>query len=86
MIASEKRPPIMFVPENKQKVEPHVIFRLVGDGKTLWESQEMVRGENKVQPCWVTITGVKELSLVVHCPGSNGAWAWGVWLDPQVLR
>jgi hypothetical protein len=55
-------------------------FRIVGDGKTLWQSEPMQTSGVAV-PFRVNVVTVKKLELFVDCPGSyDFAWAW--WLDP----
>jgi hypothetical protein len=66
----------------KHAVTP-LTFRVVGDGKTLWESQPVKVGDRPAQSCAVDISGVKTLRLEVQCPGSNES-AQAVWMEPQV--
>ncbi len=61
-----------------------LIFRVEGDGETLWES-EPIQELHVTTPLRVEISGVQRLELVVHCPGSNHL-AHAVWLDPRLGR
>ena len=58
-------------------------FRIVGDGKLLWESKDFKLGA-KPEPFEVPVRGVKILRLEIHCPGEN-SYSHGVFVDP-VLR
>jgi hypothetical protein len=61
-----------------------LVFRIVGDGQTLRESQKLqylgdFRNFN------VSLRGVRELRLQVECPGNNGQ-AHAVWINPRLYR
>ena len=63
-----------------------VIFRVLADGKLLWESYGLHRSP-QAQPCMLDITGVDALRLeVVYRPGATGDQgdAHAVWIDPYV--
>jgi regulation of enolase protein 1 (concanavalin A-like superfamily) len=57
-------------------------FRVLGDGKLLWESNPLDT-KGRTQDCTVDVSGVKILELHVFCPGPEN-WAHAVWLDPYV--
>jgi len=58
-------------------------FRVLGDGKTLWESKPLQQF-GLYEECRVQIAGVRELRLEVHCPEKAGH-AWAVWIDPRLV-
>jgi hypothetical protein len=61
-------------------------FRVLGDGKQLWQSYGMHNPAN-AQPCLLDITGVDVLVLETrYRPGTqgDGGWAHTVWVDPFV--
>jgi hypothetical protein len=60
-----------------------LVFRVVGDGKVLWESKPLSKGERPTPSCAVDLAGVKVLRLEVQCAGDNES-AQAVWLEPQV--
>ena len=57
-------------------------FRVVGNGKVLWQSRA-VRRSGDWLPCSVNIEGVRLLELQVDCPGSK-TFAWAAWVEPLV--
>ncbi|MGD0094582.1 MAG: NPCBM/NEW2 domain-containing protein, partial [Planctomycetota bacterium] len=59
-----------------------LIFRVVGDGRMLWESKPVPRPKEP-QECSVEIAGVEKLELIVDCPGSNQS-AHAVWVEPRL--
>ena len=70
--------------ENQGDPRAPLVFSVVGDGKTLWQSKELTKkGEH--QPCIVSIKGVKELRLTIACKGQDN-WALGAWIEPQVSQ
>ena len=46
-------------------------YRIVGDGRTLWESPP-VQERGKIFPFDVNVSGVNRLELQIDCPGWNG--------------
>lgn len=61
------------------KPRTSLTFVVMGDGKQLWKSKPIDYPNS--QSFDVPITGVKELTLKVECPGSAHA-AQAIWLDP----
>ncbi|MCY3018717.1 MAG: protein kinase [Planctomycetota bacterium] len=59
-----------------------LIFRVVGDGKVLWESKPIAKFKEP-QECTVAIDGVEKLELVVDCAGDYGN-GHAVWIEPRV--
>jgi hypothetical protein len=59
-------------------------FRIVGDGKPLWQS-DALQARGAYQAFRVKVAKVKSLELFVDCPGWNGA-AHAMWLDPVLHR
>jgi hypothetical protein len=57
-----------------------IIFRVVGDGKTLWLSKPLQKSEVSIS-FRVNVTNVKKLELFVDCPGIYN-FAWALWIDP----
>lgn len=60
-----------------------VTFRVLGDGKLLWESRPLQKHGDS-EDCKVAITGVDQLRLEVQCAGKAN-FAWAFWADPRVL-
>lgn len=58
-------------------------FKVMGDGRLLWVSQPFKEGTSK-ELCEVAVGEVKEVTLVVECPGRNG-WAGAVWVEPSFV-
>jgi hypothetical protein len=57
-------------------------FRVVGDGKTLWNSKPM-QAPGIAVPFRVDVRSIKKLELFVDCPGSyDRGWAW--WIEPTL--
>jgi hypothetical protein len=72
------------VPNYDSQSGTPLTFKVVGDDKVLWES-EPLRKHGTGQQCRVSIKGVKELRVEVHCPGSFYE-AWAVWINPRVSK
>jgi hypothetical protein len=64
-----------------QEVSP-LTFRVIGDGKVLWKSNEITRA-NHFESCSVRIAGVRQLRIQVDCGGTHHG-AWATWLDAQL--
>jgi len=64
--------------------ETGLLFKVVGDGKVLWESRPL-KNKNETQDCTVPIAGVERLELQVECKGGHGG-AHSVWLEPHLLK
>lgn len=64
--------------------ESPLTFRVMGDGKTLWTSNA-IKNRGQPEKCRIKMSGVKELKLIVECPGGN-AWAFGVWVEPLLTK
>jgi len=60
-----------------------VVFRLVGDGKTLWESG-LLRGGQPAKPVSVDLHGVKKLVLSVDDGGDGMDYDHADWADAQI--
>jgi hypothetical protein len=54
------------------------LFTVVGDGKTLWKSEQVPPG--KPEKCDVDVSGVDVLELFVSGSGHP------VWLEPKVVK
>jgi NPCBM/NEW2 domain len=61
-----------------------VEFIILGDGKELWRSGEVKPGPAKSFSVPVTGVSLIELQTKVTAAGAGGAW--GVWLEPLLLR
>jgi serine/threonine protein kinase len=62
--------------------EVPIVFAVMGDGKLLWKSRP-VSTQADTQKCSVSVQGVKQLKIAVHCDGPPfGAHA--VWLEPRL--
>ena len=60
------------------------VFEVLGDGKSLWESQPINKGTPPEQ-CNIDVRGVAELELRVHAkPSHLGLHA--VWIEPRLLE
>jgi len=59
-------------------------FRIVGDGKVLWDSG-MVK-DGAVKPFSVTVSGVKELKLITGTGRDEKTSDWSTWLEPVLTR
>jgi hypothetical protein len=61
-----------------------VIFKVIGDGKTIWESKP-IKQVRKTEECSISVAGIQKLELFVDCPGVN--WqARAVWVEPQLQK
>jgi alpha-galactosidase len=60
-----------------------VVFRLIGDGKTLWES-ELMRGGTPAKTVSVDLHGVRKLTLAVDDGGDGMDSDHADWADVQV--
>jgi hypothetical protein len=59
-------------------------FRVIGDGKLLWESRPLIKsGDSHV--CNVGIEGVSLLELEVGCPEMN-SYGWAAWIEPELEK
>ena len=57
-------------------------FRVMGDGKLLWESRPMQKcGQSHV--CEIAVEKVNMIELQVSCPARN-YYSWAAWLDPSL--
>lgn len=59
-------------------------FRIVGDGKVLWDSG-MVK-DGAVKPFSVTVSGIKELKLITGTGRDEKTSDWSTWLEPVLTR
>lgn len=59
-------------------------FRIVGDGKVLWDSGIVKDGA--VKPFFVTISGIKELKLITGHGRDDKTSDWSTWLEPVLTR
>jgi hypothetical protein len=59
-------------------------FRVIGDGKLLWESRPLVKSGDS-QVCNVGIEGVSLLELEVACPEMN-SYGWAAWIEPALEK
>jgi hypothetical protein len=57
-------------------------FRVIGDGKVLWESRPLQKCGDS-QRCNVSIEDVNLLELEVSCPGLN-SYCWAAWIEPAL--
>ena len=57
-------------------------FKVFGDDQLLWQSRPLGR-EGEWQPCQVSVSRVKVLTLRVSCPGPNGE---GLWVTPLLSK
>ncbi len=60
-----------------------LIFKVVGDGNLLWQSQPIKKKDSMVA-FEVDLKGISTLQLRVECPGSNG-WAVAAWYQPALF-
>lgn len=61
-----------------------VYFRVMGDGKLLWESKPLQKlGES--EECDVSVAGVKELHLEASA-AKEPNFAWAFWMNPRVFK
>ena len=60
-----------------------VVFRLTGDGKTLWDSG-LMRGGMPAKPVAVDLHGVKKLTLTVEDGGDGMDFDHADWADAQI--
>jgi hypothetical protein len=62
-----------------------VKFKILGDGKELWQSEEIIiqKGRAKAARFAISIEGVSELVLVVDDLGYYG-WDHSVWISPEL--
>jgi hypothetical protein len=59
-----------------------LVFKLVGDGRTIWRSRPLAR-KGDHQPCSVSVKGIDELSLRVECKVPEN-WCLTAWVEPQL--
>lgn len=59
-------------------------FKILGDGKTLWSSEEAAQMSYR-QDFRISVHQVQKLELRIHCKESQ-AGAWGWWLEPRLMR
>ena len=59
-------------------------FEAKGEGKTLWRSKGLASRDDS-QWFSVNTSGVEQLELIVHCPGTNHN-AHAVWFEPFLVR
>jgi hypothetical protein len=64
--------------------ETPVTFRILGDGRPLWNSPPLHRTGGPV-PFRVHLIAIHQLDLLVDCPGS-AARAGAYWVDPILVR
>lgn len=61
-----------------------LVFMIVGDGREIWRSQAL-KNTGTIESFRVSVKGVKEIQLLVECPGTN-EWAFAVWIEPKLTR
>ena len=66
---------------NPQAWSP-ITFQINGDGSKLWTSKP-IQTHKQPQQFEVDVRGIKQLALIVHCPGHNHA-ANAVWIEPRL--
>ncbi|MDB2577114.1 NPCBM/NEW2 domain-containing protein [Planctomycetota bacterium] len=62
-----------------------VRFRVIGDGKTLWESEVLRTGVAAARPPVISLKGVKDLTLEVD-PAGDFVLDRADWIRPMLLR
>jgi hypothetical protein len=62
-----------------------VVFVIKGDGRELWRSKTVKKEDGGVT-FEVSVTGTRELELVVENAGDDERSDWGLWLDPELIR
>jgi hypothetical protein len=58
-------------------------FRIVGDGRLLWQSSALKGGREESFD--IPVGGISVLELLVDCPG-HAWWANAVWIDPVLSK
>lgn len=58
-------------------------FRVVGDGKVLWESKPLQKHGDALE-CDISVEGVDQLRLECHCAGM-ASFAWAFWGNPRLI-
>jgi alpha-galactosidase len=61
-----------------------VVFKVVGDGKTLWESP-ILRGGDPARDVSVDLTGVNQLTLIVGDAGDDINYDHADWADAKIV-
>ncbi|MEW5736176.1 MAG: NPCBM/NEW2 domain-containing protein [Thermodesulfobacteriota bacterium] len=61
-----------------------VVFRVLGDGRELFNSGRMTWEATKQVS--VSVAGVQTLTLIVEDAGDGYGWDWAVWGDARLLR
>ncbi|MBY0513212.1 MAG: NPCBM/NEW2 domain-containing protein [Gemmataceae bacterium] len=77
-------PPPEKADPNRGNPRTPITFELIGNGKSLWKSAPVSKME-AFQVCKVWLKQVKDLTLVVHCPGDHH-WAWATWFEPVLIE
>jgi hypothetical protein len=63
--------------------EGSVVFVIKADGKELWRSKTL---KENLETFDVSVSGMRELELVVENGGDDDRSDWGLWLDPELTR
>ena len=61
-----------------------VVFVVKGDGKELFRSETIRGGAAREQK--ISVSGVRQLELIVEDAGDGNGSDWGVWLEPRLSR
>lgn len=61
-----------------------VIFKIFGDGGSLWESEKVIAGS----PVGYAVDGasIDQLRLIVTDAGDGASGDWGIWIEPTLVR
>lgn len=66
------------------KAASPVIFKVLGDGKLLWQSKS-IQKLNNYDGCNLNVSGIEKLELEVECRG-DASRCHAVWIEPVVNR
>jgi hypothetical protein len=70
--------------DKSQQPRNPAVFEVLGDGKSLWESQPINKG-TPPEEISIDVSGVVELELRVHAKPSHFD-LWAVWIEPRLLQ
>lgn len=81
---TEKFSAFVGVDDHAAKDQARIAFKVIGDGKTLFKSGVMKRGE-PAKPVDVTLKGIKTLVLLAEAPGEDISYAHADWAEAQFV-
>ena len=82
--AAQQFSALVGVDDNASKDAARLVFKIVGDGKTLWKSRELKKGD-AAQSVSLNVSGIQMLLLKADAAGGNIAYGHADWAEAKIV-